>query len=310
MTRDVFFTKIYAATLEHYDGEERQRRIKKLQPGQSLLLVRNHTVSGFNTAVKVCLHSGDVLGYLPPEFADGIANLMDQGKAISTVVKEIRSGLGEEPWECLIEMKVLDMVKATGEPAMPKQPENKLIPDISQGEEETFVVPRDISLNFDTTASTDSTETRDPKNKPSAGDFFLSLFFKFCITVVLLLLVFTSLYFLTIPKPLAAPPPEAVKEQKKVEVDRTEAIEAFSMAKRYVKDRLIAPYTAKFPWYSDDFVNERENDRWVVISYVDSQNAFGAMLRTPFIVELTYGGNHNWRLEDIVLLDPVLFMNN
>jgi hypothetical protein len=94
-----------------------------------------------------------------------------------------------------------------------------------------------------------------------------------------------------------------MNEQKSEKVDRTVAIEAFSMAKRYVKDRLKAPSTAKFPWYSDGFVEKGLSDRWVVTSYVDAQNSFGAMLRVPFMVEMIYEGNHSWSLKEIILFE-------
>jgi hypothetical protein len=302
-TRNIFFAKIYAATLKHYDGEERQRQIKNLQPGQSLRLVRNHAVSGYNTAVKVCLHSGNVLGYLPPEFSDGIAILIDQGKNISAVVKEVRSGRDEEPWECLIEMKVLDMTTVVDEPLGLNQVGSKLAMGIKPWEEESYATPKATNSNFETTVPSTTKATK-KLNKSPRGDFFLSLFVKFALGMTVAVFVLSFFYFLVIKQPRAANVPEAVNESSKpIEKDKPEATEAFAMAKRYVLESLKAPSTAKFPWYSEAFVKEESDNRWIVTSYVDSQNSFGAMLRVPFIVELTYGGNHFWRLDNILLLE-------
>lgn len=211
-TRNIFFAKIYAATLKHYDGEERQRQIKNLQPGQSLRLVRNHAVSGYNTAVKVCLHSGRVLGYLPPEFSDGIAILIDQGKDISAVVKEVRSGRGEEPTECLIEMKVLDMTTVIDEPPTLNQVGSKLGMGIHPWEEESCATPKTTNLNSAPAFPPKATGVTEPGKNSTKGDFIASLIIKLAISVGVLLFVLSFLYFLVIKQPRAANVPEAVNE--------------------------------------------------------------------------------------------------
>jgi hypothetical protein len=49
----------------------------------------------------------------------------------------------------------------------------------------------------------------------------------------------------------------------------------------YVKRQLASPSTADFPWYTDEFM-KREGTKYTYTSYVDSQNAFGATIRTHF----------------------------
>ena len=49
----------------------------------------------------------------------------------------------------------------------------------------------------------------------------------------------------------------------------------------YVKQHLKSPSTADFPWYSDEFLS-RDGNRYTYVSYVDSQNGFGATTRTYF----------------------------
>jgi hypothetical protein len=75
---------------------------------------------------------------------------------------------------------------------------------------------------------------------------------------------------------------------------------AYLQSQGYVKNALKSPASAKFP-YSYEIRNLPDN-RFVVSSYVDSQNSFGAMLRSNWVVTLQYlGGNEfegkSWKLE-------------
>jgi len=73
--------------------------------------------------------------------------------------------------------------------------------------------------------------------------------------------------------------------------------EIISAAQDFIKDRLLAPGTAKFPWRFDDYdVVTLDTDVYRVSSWVDSQNAFGALLRKTWTVELEAIGEGNWRL--------------
>lgn len=72
-------------------------------------------------------------------------------------------------------------------------------------------------------------------------------------------------------------------------------ISACVRAERAVKERLKAPATATFP---DCFRQEvrATPDRGTVYvkGYVDSQNSFGAMLRSTFVVKLQRNGGGPW----------------
>jgi hypothetical protein len=47
---------------------------------------------------------------------------------------------------------------------------------------------------------------------------------------------------------------------------------------------IISPGSAKHPWVEYDKVTKRlSDDTYQVISYVDSQNAFGALVRTYYV---------------------------
>lgn len=81
---------------------------------------------------------------------------------------------------------------------------------------------------------------------------------------------------------------------------------AFDVCKQFVTDRLKAPSTAKFRNYFEDDgeVNVSGGpSEFTVISSVDSENGFGAMLRSEFVCTVTHVSGGNWRLVDVTLLE-------
>lgn len=57
----------------------------------------------------------------------------------------------------------------------------------------------------------------------------------------------------------------------------------------YIKQCLRSPSTAEFPnWYSENWRVTRKDNIVTVSSYVDAQNAFGAVVRNNFIVQYDY----------------------
>jgi len=64
--------------------------------------------------------------------------------------------------------------------------------------------------------------------------------------------------------------------------------EAAVLCERYVETQLRSPSTADFPW----LLNTLDRGRWryVVNSYVDAENGFGATVRTNFTCDLQYSG--------------------
>ena len=69
------------------------------------------------------------------------------------------------------------------------------------------------------------------------------------------------------------------------------------IAEEYVKNNLKAPSTAKFPgsFFSpfEGWEMQQSGTTYSVKSYVDSQNSFGAMVRTQFYMELQFDSNGN-----------------
>lgn len=72
------------------------------------------------------------------------------------------------------------------------------------------------------------------------------------------------------------------------------------MAQKFVEEQLKSPYTATFaPCRTPDTVVTTKERIWIVRSYVDAQNGFGAMLRTDYAVEMIYyPSTDKWALVD------------
>lgn len=101
---------------------------------------------------------------------------------------------------------------------------------------------------------------------------------------------------------------EAQEQQERMEAEirrqelatRTNKPLAYRMSQDFVKRRLKTPATADFPsivWEGEsvnvDVVGPQE---YVVRSYVDAQNSFGAQMRTHYVARLRQESKNNWRL--------------
>ena len=78
---------------------------------------------------------------------------------------------------------------------------------------------------------------------------------------------------------------------------------AWVACRQFVEQRLRAPATAKFPTFTGQGSSSDGANLFTVRSYVDSQNAFGANLRTDFecVVKWTAKDRGTWILERIAL---------
>jgi hypothetical protein len=71
----------------------------------------------------------------------------------------------------------------------------------------------------------------------------------------------------------------------------------------YVKDYLKAPATAEFSGFADTQIIAQGHNKYAVIGWVDSQNSFGAELRTKYVCKTTDEGNGQWSFEPLVVND-------
>lgn len=68
--------------------------------------------------------------------------------------------------------------------------------------------------------------------------------------------------------------------------------DAYYTSRGLVRQKLKAPSTAEFPnYYTEDgsiTVQYLGGCKFTIAAWVDSQNSFGAMIRTPYLVEVEY----------------------
>lgn len=82
---------------------------------------------------------------------------------------------------------------------------------------------------------------------------------------------------------------------------------AWVMAQQFVEDKLKSPSTASFGGvFSGDYqdpdsvVSDLGGGKYRVRAWVDSQNSFGATIRTRFVCELEDRGGGSWRCTSLV----------
>jgi len=78
---------------------------------------------------------------------------------------------------------------------------------------------------------------------------------------------------------------------------------ATHVTEEYIKEKLLAPSTAKFCWsgflsFPSAFVSYEGNWVFVVKGWVDAENAFGVKIRHHFIVRLKHKEEEGWQLLD------------
>ena len=94
---------------------------------------------------------------------------------------------------------------------------------------------------------------------------------------------------------------DASKEKEQNEkIASDKGIDAFVMSQEFLKKKLKAPATAKFPDYENKSVQYLGDSIYTVVSYVDAQNTYGALLRSGYHCSLKYEGE-NWQLITVSL---------
>lgn len=94
----------------------------------------------------------------------------------------------------------------------------------------------------------------------------------------------------------ATPSPSPSTKTVRVEHDTAEA---WTVCQQFVERRLKSPASAKWAAGFNDFTTHLGNGRYQAKAWVDSQNAFGAMLRTNFECTVAHVKGDDWRLETL-----------
>ena len=76
-------------------------------------------------------------------------------------------------------------------------------------------------------------------------------------------------------------------------------VEAWTVMQEFVTDKLVSPSSAEFPWCDVSNVTNLGGGRYKVKGYVDSENSFGAMIRTDFEGVVVNKGGGSWGLESL-----------
>jgi len=71
--------------------------------------------------------------------------------------------------------------------------------------------------------------------------------------------------------------------------------DAFYMSQVFVKEILKSPGSAEFPFIDEAKIWSFQDSTFVIKSYVDAQNAYGALLRSKYYARIKYLGNDQWR---------------
>jgi len=81
-------------------------------------------------------------------------------------------------------------------------------------------------------------------------------------------------------------------------------IEALVGSQMVVEDNLKSPSSAKFPYITDKLVvvTKIKENEYFVTSYVDSENSFGAMIRTFYTCKVILDGD-KYTVKDLKFLD-------
>lgn len=76
-------------------------------------------------------------------------------------------------------------------------------------------------------------------------------------------------------------------------------VEAWVAVKIEVENNLKSPKTASFPLGTKGHVTKINNNVFKVKAYVDSENSFGANIRTNFSCTVEFTGEYTYRIKDL-----------
>lgn len=110
---------------------------------------------------------------------------------------------------------------------------------------------------------------------------FLILFFSIITVVIVLVLI-----GLSFGSDDNDTPPQVVEEKKQEYSDN----EAYANAQVILEKFLKSPSTAEYPYISEAMIKRYDDNSFQVSAYVDSQNGFGAMIRSEWTVFLKFEG--------------------
>lgn len=95
--------------------------------------------------------------------------------------------------------------------------------------------------------------------------------------------------------------PEQTIEEKRCGTEN----DAKTMAKIFIEKKVISPATLKFPWGFDQVKASRLPDcNWIVFGQFDSENEYGAMIRSNYIVKFSKKPNEDFWYKANISINP------
>jgi vacuolar-type H+-ATPase subunit I/STV1 len=86
--------------------------------------------------------------------------------------------------------------------------------------------------------------------------------------------------------------------------EQDNGVMAYVMVTQHIKEQLKSPSTAKFPNFTDKNVIVSKDDFvYTVSGFVDSQNGFGATVRTQYEVIIEQISKNDWQYKDIKIFE-------
>lgn len=84
------------------------------------------------------------------------------------------------------------------------------------------------------------------------------------------------------------------KAQLEANINADRSTEAFVFSQDAISEKLKSPASAQYPSITDQNVRiVRDKNKYTILSYVDSQNSYGALIRAKYICEMTYDVEKN-----------------
>jgi hypothetical protein len=117
-------------------------------------------------------------------------------------------------------------------------------------------------------------------------------------TELIMLLVFFGLIFLVFKCSCSQ-----TDEEKATNTEQTLKILALSASQKCVEQQLKSPSTAEFPYGEIEGVSQLSGNTYIINSYVDSQNGFGAMIRTNYRCQVTLTSKDDYTCDSVELFE-------
>lgn len=89
------------------------------------------------------------------------------------------------------------------------------------------------------------------------------------------------------------------QDTKNIDQIENKKVEAYTVSHQFLKRKLISPSTADFPWSADDATKYNGDSTFTIDSYVDSQNAYSAVIRTYYLAKVKFKGGEQRELIDL-----------